>query len=175
MIRNTISIIILCIFSFFLISSSCKEDPKPTLDAIGEFDWSAWTKVAGWTDYSASDYVPHSDIIVELSSIITTDHQFIIFGSNWCIVDCATQMPRVKKLLTLSGVAEHNIKIIGINRDRNEPLNWMQKFYEWFPQIERIRVPTLIILKGETPIGYIKTETIDFPLWQEIIIDVIKN
>jgi hypothetical protein len=159
---------IVVIFCFITIIGCNPEPDVPTPDIVGTFTWTEWQKKSGWKDHSASEYIPDSICLQALSTFINefnVDVKFEIYASNWCHKDCEPQLPRMIKFLKAAGINESNIIIYGLNRNRTEPVEAMDKWKTNFPE-ETCYVPTLVIYSNNAIYGKIKFETIDYPEWQ---------
>ena len=85
-------------------------------------------------------------------------------------------MPRIIKFLTAAGVNINDVIIIGINREKKQPEEWIDKFFNIFQnQNVNLFLPTILISKANTQWNYVKAETSDFPDWQNNIYLVLKN
>ena len=157
--------VILCCL---VLATSCGEDPpKQTSDIIGTFTWDEWQKKSGWNDHSATDYDVDVTCCQAFSDAINNEEVnflFEIYASNWCHADCEIQLPRIIKFLKTAGVDESSILIHGINRDKTEPADVLNKWNEMFGI--PCRLPTLVIYENNNVLNRIKCETADYPDWQ---------
>ncbi|MDR0926662.1 MAG: hypothetical protein LBO69_02715 [Ignavibacteria bacterium] len=149
---------------------SCSDDTtNPTTDAIvGKFTWSQWMQQAGWANYTAPEYTPADSLISALqANIDVATYQFIIFGSNWCHVDCEPMMPKIMKLLELVGYDKDSIAIYGLSRDKKEPADAIAAFNIKY-------VPTVVICNGADVLGTIVAES-DNKNWEQQILDAVSK
>ena len=167
--------IIVTAFCFIFVICCKKPVSLEYSDIVGTFSWSAWQEKSGWKDYSASDYLPDNSCVEDfkLALSVYPDVNFEIYASNWCLVDCATQLPKIIKFLKAAGVSENDIIIYGLNRTKTDPTTAINKWKNNFPN-EICRVPSLIIYAGNN-FCKIKCETSDFPEWQCQISDKFIN
>jgi thiol-disulfide isomerase/thioredoxin len=91
-------------------------------------------------------YEPAEKYIEKLRENINNVEIMIVFGS-WCS-DSKLQVPRFYKVLDEAGFRERNLKVVGVNRDKNAlSVNIMDKNIE--------RVPTFIVNYQGKEIGRI--------------------
>ncbi len=130
----------------------------------GMLSWSQWQSIAGWEDYSASDYTPDQNIVNQIDSITKQrDICFIIFTASWCS-DSRSETPKIYKSLTLSNISLEAITLYGVDREKKEPT-------EAYLEYDLERVPTLIIVENEAVIGTI----VEYPnsSWEQDILDIL--
>lgn len=90
-------------------------------------------------------YQPSSDEIAAVKSL--TGMSVVVLFGTWCH-DSEREVPRLLKLLDLSGVELKSLSLHGVNRNKQEPNNLHQQF-------ELRYTPTIILLKGEDELGRI--------------------
>lgn len=91
-------------------------------------------------------YHPAKKYIDNLKENINKVEILIVFGS-WCS-DSKIQVPRFFKILDMSGFSEKNLKVVGVNRDKNAlSVNIMDLNIE--------RVPTFLVFQNGEELGRI--------------------
>jgi len=155
--------ILFVILCFFILISESSIGQKDVLE--GQFTWQEWKNEAGWESYDADDYNPDSLTVDSISSFINQSLvTFKIFGASWCH-DSEMEMPKIIVLLLKCGIAEDNIKLWGVNRNKHEPDGLAERY-------EILNVPTLIIEHNCVEIGRI----VEYPemSWEQDILKIIK-
>lgn len=115
---------------------------------IGETTLEAFSKAPfkEWFDLEYNYYNPNKELIIQLKGKIGL-LKILIFLGTWC-PDSRIDVPRFIKILDQIDFNKNNLKIIAVDRQKNDP-NDLSKIYN----IEY--VPTFIFLKENIEIGRI--------------------
>ncbi|MGE5479720.1 MAG: thioredoxin family protein [Chloroflexota bacterium] len=145
------SLLLLTIVPFLILACCNCDDDSPSNnnnDIVGKTTWTTWQRDAGWADYAAANYSPDAETVVEISQILhDNSHKLLLFASTWCS-DCERGVPKIYKILTAANYDVTRMDLYGLDRQKKEPSNT-------YAQYSIVRVPTLVILKGQTEVGRI--------------------
>jgi hypothetical protein len=144
--------------------SVVEDDEGPII--IGQLTWEQWQEHAGWEKYFPKDYMPKKLFVEDITSYTNFyGLHYIIFAGNWCH-DTEVALPKIYKLLTMAGVFDRDIQLIGLDLDKQEPTGFADEF-----DIER--VPTLIVMSGDKEIGRI----VETPKksWDKDLVEIIRD
>lgn len=89
------------------------------------------------------DYQPSSAELTAVKSL--AGKSLIVLFGTWCH-DSEREVPRLLKLLDLSGVVLENLSLYGVNYNKQEPSNLHQLY-------DLKSSPTFILLQGEQELG----------------------
>lgn len=154
--------------AFFLLQCACNQNAaqKPEHIISGEFSWEDWQMQAGWESYSSDDYKPDKKKIYSLKNLLGANKvSFLLVGANWC-GDSKEQMPKIYKLFKLTSFPLKNVKLVGVDRDKEDPEGIA-------PDNDIERAPTLIVIKNGIEIGRI-VETPDIS-WEDDILNILSK
>ncbi len=151
----------------FCITISCNGTEEDGV-LVGKYTWAQWQEKAGWSDYSAANYTPNQEALASIKAYME-EHElnFIIFGANWCLSDCATQMPKIMKLIAATGFVQDSVQIYGIDRQKTEPSGMYATY-------QIARVPTLIILENGNELGRVVENPKSGSTWENDIWNILK-
>ena len=90
-------------------------------------------------------YQPSSTEIAAVKTL--SGKSVLVFFGTWCH-DSEREVPRLLKLLDLSGVELKNLSLHGLNYNKQEPTNLYRQFNLRYS-------PTIILLQGEDELGRI--------------------
>ena len=93
----------------------------------------------------------------------SSEYFFLIFAGSWC-EDSESQVPIIFQIIKKAEIADSQIQLFGINREKQEHTGTATKF-----KIEK--APTLVILHNGKEIGRIS----EFPdkSWEQDIINLL--
>ena len=133
---------------------------------VGNISWEGWQEHAGWKTYSAGAFTPSQKRVSDVSEITNSKNiSYLIFAGSWC-GDSEEELPKLYKLLTMSGIFDDKRVLYGLDRHKQEPTGIALQY-----KIEK--VPTLVILSGNEEIGRI----VETPKksWDDDILNIIRN
>ena len=88
-------------------------------------------------------YQPSGDEIAAVKSL--SDKSLVVLFGTWCH-DSEREIPRLLKLLDLSGVKLKSLSLHGVNYNKQEPSNLHRQYDLRYS-------PTIILLQGENELG----------------------
>jgi thioredoxin 1 len=129
-----------------VLSVGCKstEQASPNPDFFSG-SISAKQLIKGYPQFRAAyeQYQPTSAEITAIKSL-SGKSLLVLFGT-WCH-DSEREVPRLLKLIDLSGVELKSLSLHGINYNKQEPSNLHRQYNLMFS-------PTIILLQGEVELG----------------------
>ena len=103
---------------------------------VGEHSWDEWKRETGWGE--AATYAPPEALTGGIGRLARErGATFVVVGASWC-PDTRSGLPVIVRLLTLAGVPEGRVRLIGVGRDMADPAGVSAAL-----RIER--VPTLVV------------------------------
>ncbi len=147
--KNKISRLFLTalIIGFFVNGCAATKPPQSEL-VTGQCTWDGWKASAKWQSYDAADYMPDSTSVQKIKALANQNGvSFLLFGGSWC-GDSKIGMPKVLKLMNAAGVPLEKLAIYGVDRLKKEETGTAERY-------KVLRVPTLIVLKGNAEKGRI--------------------
>ncbi len=117
-----------------------------------------------WLEKGADDYKPNAQTIKEIKKH-QSDYRLVIFGGTWC-EDTRDLLPKLYKVLKVSGFDMNAIEMYGVNRDK-QALNIEHQFYN----IQR--VPTIIVIHQFKEVGRI-IETVPTNI-ESALLDILEK
>ncbi len=129
-----------------VISVGCKSTEHPSLNP-GLFSGliSAKQLIKEYPQFRAA-YEQYQPTLAEITAIksISGKSLLVLFGT-WCH-DSEREVPRLLKLIDLSGVELKNLSLYGVNYNKQEPSNLHRQY-------DLVFSPTIILLQGEVELG----------------------
>ncbi|HPI53313.1 MAG TPA: thioredoxin family protein [Chitinophagaceae bacterium] len=117
-----------------------------------------------WLEKGAADYKPNAQVIKGIKKY-QDDYRLIIFGGTWC-EDTRDLLPKLYKVLQVSGFDMNAIEMYGVNRDK-QALNIEHQLYN----IQK--VPTIILMHQYREIGRI-IETVPSTI-ESALLDIMEK
>lgn len=106
---------------------------------------SASQLIAQYPQFRAAyeQYQPSSEEISAVKAL--SGKSLVVLFGTWCH-DSEREVPRLLKLLDLSGVELQNLSLHGVNYNKHEPTNLHQKYDLKYS-------PTIVLMQGENELG----------------------
>lgn len=131
---------------FVVVSAGCRalEQPSPNRDFFSGVI-SAKQLIKEYPQFRAAykQYQPSSDEITAIQSL-SGKSLLVLFGT-WCH-DSEREVPRLLKLIDLSGVKLENLSLNGVNYNKQEPSDLHRKYDLKYS-------PTIILLQDKVELG----------------------
>ena len=103
------------------------------------------TEYADWYQKGYSDYDLNKDELKKLKKLFRkNDYQIEVYFGSWCI-DSKREVPKLVKLLDLSGFNFENLSLVGVGRDKVVP----GASEEELKKLNITNVPTIIIKEND--------------------------
>jgi hypothetical protein len=157
----------LFILFIFLFTSLIYSSEKKII--TGEFTWNEWKANCEWKSLDSVKFIPNQEVILKIKEKLKEkNYSFYIFAGSWC-GDSETELPKIFTILDLLNIKQSNIRLIGVDRDKDEPSH-LSKI------LAIMKVPTVIISRNDSEIGRI----IEFPVnkdksWEIDLLDIISK
>jgi thioredoxin 1 len=131
-----------------IVSAGCGSTEQPTSNSepySGEI--SASQLITDYPQFRAAyeQYQPSSAEIAAVNSL--SGKSVVVLFGTWCH-DSEREVPRLLKLLDLSGVELESLSLHGVNYNKQEPTNLHRQY-------DLKHSPTIILLQGEDELGRI--------------------
>lgn len=102
---------------------------------------------SSWYVSTYRDYTPHPEFISELKELNISNLTVTIVLGTWC-PDSRREVPAFMKMVDLWGFPEEKIRFIGVDIDKNAPL-------QDYVELGIVRVPTFIFYENNSEKGRI--------------------
>lgn len=102
---------------------------------------------SSWYVSGYRDYTPRTEFIAELKELDISSLTVIVVLGTWC-PDSRREVPAFMKIVELWGFPEDKIRFIGVDIDKNAPL-------EDYMELGIVRVPTFIFYQNNSEKGRI--------------------
>ncbi len=145
-----------CLFiTLFLCLFGCSESYHVTVEADGEkiitgpCDLKTLVlepDVREWYDMYYNEYQADTEALGEIDSL-SRNVSFVVFLGTWC-GDSKREIPRFLKILEGAHIDDSRISLYGLDRSKKSDDGMTDKY-------NILRVPTMIIMKGEEEVGRI--------------------
>ena len=134
-----------CLIIVSMSCNSTKQPPTKTRPLTGMI--SASQLIHEYPKFNSvyEQYQPSSAEITAVKSL--SGMSVIVLFGTWCH-DSVREVPRLLKLLDLSGVELESLSLHGVNYNKQEPTNLHQQY-------DLRYTPTIILLQGEDELGRI--------------------
>jgi thiol-disulfide isomerase/thioredoxin len=146
---------ILLVIFFSMLFFTCSqphytmtEEEGGTKIVLGEFKRELFTKEPNfnWFTFHYDEYTPDSSVVGQLKEKLSGLHFVIILGT-WC-GDSKRETPKMIRVLDMAGISDRKIEYHGVDRTKRS-VDGSTDHYNV------TRVPTLIVLDGQTELGRI--------------------